>query len=143
MRIGFVLFAILMFSNLISSAAICLAIWVFWKVYHRLRLSPLDNIAGPPSTSVLKGKFLLPIYVKIHYFNYVSIPGNFTEFFANNTREYQIDLLQKCTLTLLFASYTNVPLLCGKMVVVSLSSSFSSGYAKIFISEQPTGLMVF
>jgi len=42
--------------SLISSAAACLAIWVLWKAYQRLRLSPLDNVAGPPVASLLKGR---------------------------------------------------------------------------------------
>ena len=33
-----------------------LVIWVVWKAYRSLYLSPLDNIAGPPSDSFVKGK---------------------------------------------------------------------------------------
>jgi len=43
--------------NIISITVACFAIWILWKAYRKSRLSPLDNIAGPPSGSFLKGKF--------------------------------------------------------------------------------------
>jgi hypothetical protein len=62
-----------MFRLTMSTAAALLVGWVVWKVYHRLRRSPLDNIAGPPADSFLKGKspILTPKFTFFDILNYV------------------------------------------------------------------------
>ena len=45
---------------LLQGLAVCVALWVLWKYFRQIVVkSPLDNIPGPPTGSLLYGKFVL------------------------------------------------------------------------------------